>query len=342
MQLPAHFFHVVAAGVIEQHCEFLTAVACREIEGPTRRHRQHVRDLRETCIAGLVAAAVVEGLEVIEVDEEQRKRHALAQGLLPQPLHVVVEHAPVVDAGQAVAVRGFAQHLLREIVAAHAALEREVDRATDRAGEADDEHVEHALRAAYAGKCATNGVRQDDEQRGTHCLCVQHAEQEIRGQDDERHPRAQRVAARMHEDVHHDERQRVHGRDDLRGEAEPLAVQRRVGNEQHREAARHDEAEAQHVDEQLVLRPEDRIAHVAERTAGEHHDQHVAHREPHGVAHARARVLGVPVSEFRLQRLLERQARHDARDEIAEAGGEGPGHEAVRALWQGRLSFRST
>ena len=120
--------------------------------------------------------------------------------------------------------------------------------------------------------------------------------------------------------------------------AEPLAVQRRVGNEQHREAARHDEAEAQHVDEQLVLRPEDRIAHVAEGTAGEHHDQHVAHREPHGVAHARARVLGVPVSEFRLQRLVERQARHDARDEIAEAGGERPGHEAVRLSgWKGRL-----
>ncbi len=136
MQLPAHFLHAVAAGVVEQHGKFFTAVAGREVEGPARRHRQHARHLRETRIAGLVAAAIVERLEVIEVDEQQRERHALAHGLLPQPLHVVVEHAPVVDAGQAVAVRGFAQHLLREVVAAHAALEREVHRAADRAGEA--------------------------------------------------------------------------------------------------------------------------------------------------------------------------------------------------------------
>src|SRR4029078_3184351 len=95
----------------------------------------------ETYTAARVATPVVERLEVIEVDEQQRERHAIAHGLLPQPLHVVVEHASVVDSRQAVAIRGFAQHLLREVVATYAALEGEVDRAADRAREGDDERI---------------------------------------------------------------------------------------------------------------------------------------------------------------------------------------------------------
>ena len=61
-----------------------------------------------------MAVAVVEGLEVVDVGEQERDRLALANALRPDALQVFVEAAPVVDAGEPVLQRRFGKALSLE------------------------------------------------------------------------------------------------------------------------------------------------------------------------------------------------------------------------------------
>ena len=53
-------------------------------------------------VAGLVAVLVVEGLEVVEVEQRQAQRAAVAAGTRELALEVLVPHAPVREPGQRV------------------------------------------------------------------------------------------------------------------------------------------------------------------------------------------------------------------------------------------------
>ena len=98
-----HIGHVVLGRVVEHHCEFLAAVARDQIQRPARALTQGGRDRPQAFVAGLVAVAVVEVLETIDVGEQNRDWFALADRHLPDALHVLVEGAAVLDTGQAVA-----------------------------------------------------------------------------------------------------------------------------------------------------------------------------------------------------------------------------------------------
>ena len=65
--------------------------------------------LLDAIVAGLMAVEVVEALEVIDVDENDLDRLRVALRLLPEPPRQRVEHAPVVEAAQAVAFRDVVQ-----------------------------------------------------------------------------------------------------------------------------------------------------------------------------------------------------------------------------------------
>jgi ketosteroid isomerase-like protein len=64
-----------------------------------RRGPQHRRDLLKTLVSTLVAVAVVEGFEVIDVDHQQRERLMSATGSLPLLLKEHVEAAAIGQAG---------------------------------------------------------------------------------------------------------------------------------------------------------------------------------------------------------------------------------------------------
>src|SRR5215469_4715350 len=102
-QLFSDLAHVLRTEVVERHQEFLTAVARRDIEGPAREALYDLRHAAQRRIAGLMPVAVVVGLEVIDVEEEQGNGAAVAYRELPEARVVVVECATVLQAGEAVA-----------------------------------------------------------------------------------------------------------------------------------------------------------------------------------------------------------------------------------------------
>src|SRR5688500_6323414 len=95
VQLAAYFFHAIPLHVEQQHHEFFAAVTSSNVQRTTRRLCDYASDARQTVIARLVAAVIVEELELIEIDQQQRDRHSRADGLIPQTFDVHVEHAPV-------------------------------------------------------------------------------------------------------------------------------------------------------------------------------------------------------------------------------------------------------
>jgi hypothetical protein len=105
----AHAFRELASldgvDVIEQHGELLAAVARNEILRPSDDRLTHLRHLSQRSIAGLVTIMVVVGFEVIDVEQRGSRCGDLRRRALPQPLEVLVEHAPVLHPGQRVALR---------------------------------------------------------------------------------------------------------------------------------------------------------------------------------------------------------------------------------------------
>ena len=66
-------------------------------------------DGAQAFVARLMSVAVVVVLEAVDVGEQHRHPLLLAHRLLPDALNVLVEHAPVLNAGEAVARHHFAQ-----------------------------------------------------------------------------------------------------------------------------------------------------------------------------------------------------------------------------------------
>ena len=82
------------------------------------RH-QAARDLHQHGVAGLVAERVVDALEVVEVQQHDRRRRAVAEQRLAQP---DAELPPVADAGQGVGARQALQRRLRRAALGDVAL----------------------------------------------------------------------------------------------------------------------------------------------------------------------------------------------------------------------------
>ena len=105
-QAPRQLERHVHVGAREEHGELVAADAIELVPGS--RHREHGGGHGlEHLVAGGVALVVVDDLEVVEVDEDEREGLAeLLAGLqpLPQPL---LEGALVPQAREAVAARVF-------------------------------------------------------------------------------------------------------------------------------------------------------------------------------------------------------------------------------------------
>ncbi len=63
----------------------------------------------QALVARLMSIAVVVVLEAIDIDQQHRHTLAFAHRLVPDTLNVLIEHAAVLNAGEAVARHHFAQ-----------------------------------------------------------------------------------------------------------------------------------------------------------------------------------------------------------------------------------------
>ena len=105
----------------DQQGELFAAVTGRHV-GLADDRLQGGADAFEQVVAGFVAVAVVEALEVVEVEHDQGELAAVAVGLGDLVVQVVGEGAVVVEAGQAVGERRGGQRALALVlVALHAA-----------------------------------------------------------------------------------------------------------------------------------------------------------------------------------------------------------------------------
>ena len=80
----------------------LVAADARDHVGGADMFREQLRDMAQHRIAGPVAKLVVDGLEVIEVDESEHSGAAVPARDRQRPLELVIESATVVEAGQLV------------------------------------------------------------------------------------------------------------------------------------------------------------------------------------------------------------------------------------------------
>ena len=72
-----------AAGARQQHREFFAAVTRGDVAGP-QRQRQQTAGLAQGLVAGRMAEAVVVGLEVVQIEQQQREREAVTLAAFEQ------------------------------------------------------------------------------------------------------------------------------------------------------------------------------------------------------------------------------------------------------------------
>ena len=99
-----HAMRLLGGGVRQQAAELLAADAEQEIGRPDAGVDQ-VDEARQHIVAAGMAEAVVERLEVVEVEEQQAERRALVGVALQQPRAARHEGAPVERAGQRIGLR---------------------------------------------------------------------------------------------------------------------------------------------------------------------------------------------------------------------------------------------
>jgi len=107
-------------GVGQQHHELFAAISRREIRGSLGFRGQNMRNGTQAVVAGRVSILVVECLEMIEVDHQERQAGALAIGASPFLEQALVEAAAIGEAGEPVNSRqrlelSFQRLLLRGI-----------------------------------------------------------------------------------------------------------------------------------------------------------------------------------------------------------------------------------
>ena len=78
-----------------QQRELFAAIAGDQYRLFQRHQRQRLADRTQAGIAGDMAIAVVEQLEVIDINHHQRQRRAFLAGALPFAIQFAVEAAPV-------------------------------------------------------------------------------------------------------------------------------------------------------------------------------------------------------------------------------------------------------
>jgi hypothetical protein len=95
----------IARGLRQEDDEFLAPIAGKDIAGPPRHGRQRAGDLTQAFIARRVAILVVVGLEMVDIEQDQRERIGIAQGARGLGVERGLERAAVGHPGQSVGHR---------------------------------------------------------------------------------------------------------------------------------------------------------------------------------------------------------------------------------------------
>ena len=106
----------IATQLLQDHHKLVAAQACHGVAAPHAAH-QPVGDLLQQQVAAVMAPGVVEVLEVVEVDEQQRAGLAMACAYHQGPLQPIHQQAAVGQAGQVVLEGQAVDLLLRPLVA---------------------------------------------------------------------------------------------------------------------------------------------------------------------------------------------------------------------------------
>ena len=104
-KLAGNALDLVALGGLLQNDHELVAAEPRHDIARTQRTAQPAADLHQQHVAGVVSQRVVDDLEPVEVDEQQRELPLVARGGIDRAAQHAVEHFPVRQIGQAVVRR---------------------------------------------------------------------------------------------------------------------------------------------------------------------------------------------------------------------------------------------
>ena len=104
-QLAGNALDLVALGGLLQNDHEFVAAEPRHDIARTQRAAQPAADLHQQHVAGIVSQRVVDDLEPVEVDEQQRELPLIARGGIDRAAKHAVEHFPVRQVGQAVVRR---------------------------------------------------------------------------------------------------------------------------------------------------------------------------------------------------------------------------------------------
>ena len=178
------FAGVVGVAAIQQQGEFLATQAYRHVQRPARGILEQEGHALQGLVAGLVAIAVVVALEVIDIAQQHRHRLALALALPPQGVQMAVEAAPIVQAGQAVAVGQLAQQATNEELFAGLVFELVATGGADQVAEQQVQQLRKQIGLGADGQLQP-GVDEHDAQRYTDRLGQAHAGEKIAAQADE-------------------------------------------------------------------------------------------------------------------------------------------------------------
>ncbi|GAV33766.1 hypothetical protein ROTAS13_01423 [Roseomonas sp. TAS13] len=142
----------------QQQDEFLPAIARGHLAGKPDGQAQRLADGAQAIVAGLVAIGVVEGLEVIDIDHQQRHPVVLPH----RPRQGLVEAAPVGEAGQPVGQGEAPQRLqrlpLRALPGHRQEQEGEADRVQQGLGDQDHADVRGKQPASFRGQHQRGGA----------------------------------------------------------------------------------------------------------------------------------------------------------------------------------------
>jgi hypothetical protein len=118
-----HFGGTLRVGLAQQQHE-LVAAQPRHRVLPAHLALQAARQLDQHRVARAVPERVVDGLEVVEVEEHQRQRRAVAVRAVQRHAAAVLQQRPVRQPGQGVVVRQVLDARLAVLLFAHLLLER--------------------------------------------------------------------------------------------------------------------------------------------------------------------------------------------------------------------------
>jgi len=176
-----------------EHGELLAAVARRHV-GVADRGAQGGADAAQKVVAGLVAVLVVELLEVVQVQHDERELAAVAVDLGDLVVQVVDERAVVVQAREPVAQRGGRQQPLHLVVLA-------LDAPQKQPGGKEEHHAEEGLLDHRLRGVLAKAVVQDEEVAQPESdREAAELEEEHRGQEQREDEQGPQIRGAEHED----------------------------------------------------------------------------------------------------------------------------------------------